>query len=456
MKRVEGMKRTYNYFGLGCAFALGTAALVYAHRDGPDPRHTGAPGDDPLACATSGCHTGTAINAGGGSVKIDFPNGPAYTPGQQQTLTVTVSDPKGKFYGFQMTARLASEPVNGQAGDFTRGAGELVLCDDGSNKGSLGCRANASVQFVEHSTPSNTGKWTVVWTPPSNDAGDVFIFVAGNSNTQMDVPDGSHIYTAHYSLSAASSSGSKPTVSSANVAAGFDAKAPVASGTWIEIYGSNLATAARSWQGADFNGVNAPNTLNGVSVKINDKSAYVDYVSPGQVNVQVPDDPAVGPVKLVVTNAAGDSNSITLQKSAIGPALLAPPDSFNVGGKQYVVAVFQDGSGAFAGRANLISGVKFRPAKAGDIIAVYGIGFGPVSPAIPAGAVATQQNSLQTKPTFRVGGATAELSYDGLAPNLMGLYQFNLKLPAASSGDQPLTVDVGGVSTNQTLFITMQ
>jgi uncharacterized protein (TIGR03437 family) len=449
------MKRIHKYLALGCAFALLTAALIYAHAAGPDPRHTGAPGDDPMACATSGCHTGTPINGGGGSVTIDFPDGlMTYTPGQQQMLTVTVTDPKGKFYGFQMTARLASNPTTGQAGDFTAGSLELVLCDDGSSKGSLGCRANASVQFIEHSTPSTTGKWTVKWTPPASDVGDVLIYVAANSNTQMQVPEGAHIYTANYTLSP-SSGGSKPSISSAGVvsASAFNPKAGVASGTWLEIFGSNLATVTRGWGGSDFNGSNAPTALNGVSVSIDGKPAYVDYVSPSQVNVQVPDDPATGPVQLVVTNAAGPSNPITVQKTAIAPAVLAP-SSFNVGGKQYVVAQFADGT--FVGPANLISGVKFRPAKVGDIVIVYGIGFGPVSPGNASGLITSQSNSLQTKPNFRFGQTAATLMYDGLASGFVGLYQFNIQVPNVSSGDQPLNVDVGGVSTNQSLFITVQ
>ena len=102
------------------------------------------------------------------------------------------------------------------------------------------------------------------------------------------------------------------------------------------------------------------------------------------------------------------------------------------------------------------SGVPFRPAKAGDNIVLYGIGFGAVSPANPAGVVTEGQNSLQTKPTFRFGQTPAELVYWGLAPGFVGLYQFNIKVPSAPSGDQALTVDVGGVSANPNLFITMQ
>jgi hypothetical protein len=47
-----------------------SAELIFAYPTGPDPRHTGAPGDDAQASATSGCHTGTALNGGGGNVLL--------------------------------------------------------------------------------------------------------------------------------------------------------------------------------------------------------------------------------------------------------------------------------------------------------------------------------------------------------------------------------------------------
>ena len=453
------MTRIFQLFAVS-GFALGlTAQLALAHKAGPDPRHTGAPGDDPQACATSGCHTGTALNAGGGSVAVTFPNGNVYTPGQQQTLTVTVADPKLKFSGFQMSARLATDPANGQAGDFTAQAAQLVLCDDGSSKGSKGCAANVSIQFVEHSVPSTTGTWQVSWTPPASNVGDVFLYVAGNSNTQMSVPDGSHIYTARYTLSPAPGSGSKPSVSQAGIvsASAFNPKAGVTSGTWLEIFGSNISPATRGWSGPDFNGSTAPTELNGVKVSVNGKDAFVDFVSSGQVNVQVPDDAATGPVQIVVSNPDGQSDAVTVTKSALAPALLAP-GAWNVGGKQYVVAQLSDGS--FVGKTNLIAGLKFRPAKAGEIVTIYGIGFGPVNPGTPAGTVASGTTALQNKATFLFGQTAGDLActgcYAGLAPGAVGLYQFNVKIPNGPSGDVALTVDAGGVSTKQTLFITLQ
>lgn len=442
------MKGIPRYLAAACTFVLLNAAILHAHKAGPDPRHTGAPGDDPLTCASPTCHVGgPAINAGGGKVEVQFPNGLIYTPGLPQMLTVKVTDAAERFFGFQMTARLGSEPANTPAGSFSAGPGEIVICDNA-------CKPNV-VQFVEHSTPSNTGTWQVAWTPPSTDMGDVFIYIAANSNTQTDIPDKGHVYTAHYTLSSATSGAAKPSISAVQVAAGFNPKAPATSGTWLEIYGSNLSSVSRGWQIPDFDGSNAPTSLNKVSVTVNGKPAYVDFVSSGQVNVQVPEDSASGPVPVVLTNEAGDSNAITIQEAAIAPALLAP-SAFNVGGKQYAAGLFTDGV-TYVGQTNLIAGVKFRPAKAGEVIVLYGIGFGPVTPSNPAGVVTSQKNSLATPPNFRFGQTPATLVYYGLAPGFLGLYQFDITVPGGlGAGDQPLSVDVGGVSLNQTLFITTQ
>jgi len=71
-------------------------------------------------------------------------------------------------------------------------------------------------------------------------------------------------------------------------ASAFEAFNAIAPGTFIEIYGSNLALDARGWSGGDFNGINAPVSLDGTSVNIGGQTAFVNYISPGQVNVLVP------------------------------------------------------------------------------------------------------------------------------------------------------------------------
>ena len=425
------------------------AALLWAYSTGPDPRHTGAPGDDPLACTTAGCHTGTFVNKGGGSVAVNFPNGPTYTPGVQQTFTIVITDSRANAYGFQMTARLDSNLTNGQAGDFTPDNHQIVICDNSALKP---CPANDPVQFIEHNSPYTTNTIQVQWTPPTTNVGNVHIYVAANaaSGTLATQPLGDHIYTANYALTPACTN-STPTLAAGGIisAHDFNQNAGLASGTWLEIYGTNLSCLSGDWS-SSFNGPNAPTTLNGVTVTIDGIKAYIDYVSSGQVNVEAPDDPNTGAgIPIVVANSAGSSNTVMMQKNAIAPALLSPA-SFNTQGHQWVAA--QHHNGTYVGKSGLVSGSTFTPAKVGEIITIYGIGFGPPT---QAGMMASGQTTLQATPNFRFGQTPATLQYAGLSPGSVGLYQFNVSVPNVSPGDMPLNVDVGGVTLNQSLYITV-
>src|SRR5580658_10751893 len=93
--------------------------------------------------------------------------------------------------------------------------------------------------------------------------------------------------------------------------------AAIESGSWVSIYGSNLATTNRSWQASDFSGTNLPTTIDNVSVLIDGKKAAIAYVSPGQLNVQAPADTNTGPVPVEVTIALGSATgTATLQSYA--------------------------------------------------------------------------------------------------------------------------------------------
>src|SRR5207248_3270201 len=91
--------------------------LIYAYEYGPDAGAAGVPGENGT-CSQVGCHTGTGVNAGGGSVTVTFPNDLTYTPGATQHIVVTIEDPKAKKWGFELTARLASDPKQ-MAGTFS-------------------------------------------------------------------------------------------------------------------------------------------------------------------------------------------------------------------------------------------------------------------------------------------------------------------------------------------------
>ena len=229
----------------------------------------------------------------------------------------------------------------------------------------------------------------------------------------------------------------------------------VAPGTWMEIYGTNLANVkSQTWGSADFNGYDAPTTLGGNTLTIGGQSAFMDFISPLQVNALAPSNTGLGMQPVVIDTPGGTSAPYTLPVNVTEPGLDAPP-SFNIGGVQYVVALFADGT--FVLPAGAIPGVASRPAQPGDEIVLYGIGFGAVTPNLLAGQLVEQANTLASSFQMSIGGVpVTNMPYFGLSPNYTGLYQFNVVVPAnAGSGAVPLTFAVGGGAGTQTLFLAL-
>jgi uncharacterized protein (TIGR03437 family) len=246
------------------------------------------------------------------------------------------------------------------------------------------------------------------------------------------------------------SSGASPSISAVISASAFGAFAGVAPGGWVEIYGSNFSSSTRQWGGPDFSGNNAPTSLDGVQVSIGGQKAFVEYISSGQVNAQLPSTIGLGAAQLTLSNGTTSSTPFPVTVTPTQPGLLAPP-SFQVSGRQYVVAQLPDGT--FVLPAGAIAGVASRPAKPGETIVIYGTGFGPVNPNIPAGQIVTEVNKLAASVQILFGNTSAPLSYSGLAPNLIGLYQFNVVVPAVPDNNlTPLTFVLGGTGGTQTLY----
>jgi uncharacterized protein (TIGR03437 family) len=239
-------------------------------------------------------------------------------------------------------------------------------------------------------------------------------------------------------------------------ATAFKSSSATAPGSWLEIFGTNLSVTTRGWAVGDFAGNVAPTSLDGVSVTIGDKSAYVAYVSPTQLNVLVPDGVAIGAgVPVVVKTPAGESQATPVNTTDLAPELLAP-SSFAVAGRQYAVATLpgSDGTTTFVGPSGAIAGVNIRPAKPGEVLTLYGIGFGQVSPAIPAGFIASTASSVTNPVTVQFGSTPATVQYAGVAPGFVGLYQFNVQVPNLPAGDWPLLISVNGTPVAQNLYIT--
>lgn len=245
-----------------------------------------------------------------------------------------------------------------------------------------------------------------------------------------------------------------PTIRTDNpVLTSFGGRAGFSSNTYVEIYGQNFASSQRLWTGSDFNGVNAPTSLDGVSVSVNGRPAFVYFISPNQININTPEDTATGPVTIQVRTPLGVSNSVVVNRARIAPTLQTVPQ-FLIDNKQYVVALTPDFA-TFIGRPGMLQGVNFAPARPGDTIAIYALGCGPTSPPTQAGTVAAQASAIASPYRLRIGGQQASVTFAGIVGGTIGLYQFNVVVPAVPAGDQPIDLEIDGIPNAQNLVITI-
>lgn len=244
----------------------------------------------------------------------------------------------------------------------------------------------------------------------------------------------------------------QPTISTSQAAIpSFLGKSGFGSNMYVEIYGSNLSGTTRTWTGADFQGSTAPTQLDGVSVTVNGKPAAVYFISPGQININTPEDTATGPVQIQVKNGLGVSNVGTAVRARVSPTLQAIPQ-FNIGGKSYVVAQTPDFK-SFIGIPGMVAGVPFVEARPGDTVSLYALGCGPTNPITLAGVVAASSAPLALSYQVKIGGVPANVTFAGIAAGTVGLYQINLVIPNVLPGDQPIELLVDGISNQQGLVI---
>lgn len=216
--------------------------------------------------------------------------------------------------------------------------------------------------------------------------------------------------------------------------------------SWIAVQGTNLAQTTRTWHISDFVGNLLPTQLDGVSVWVNGKPGYIYYVSPTLVNLLAPDDTATGPVQVQVANSQGTSVMSAANETQFTPAF------FQFSPKYPAAAHL---SGVLLGPPGLIPGANFAPAKPGETIELYGTGFGPTNPALPANQTVTKAAPLVNSVTVTVGGEPAKVRFAGLV--FPGEELLNVTLPAdLPDGDATLVATVGDVSTQTGIFILVQ
>jgi uncharacterized protein (TIGR03437 family) len=227
--------------------------------------------------------------------------------------------------------------------------------------------------------------------------------------------------------------------------------AGVASSAWIEVQGLNLSTTTRSWTSSDFTGSKLPTSLDGVSVTINGLPAYLDFVSPEQINVLAPDDAATGSVQVQVTNALGVSAPFTVTKSDAMPALLNSQLSAS-SAQTHGQVVAMHANGSPVGYPNTDGCASCVPALPGETIALFGTGFGATKTPAPASQMVSDPAQLANPVTVAIGGKSATVTFAGRVSS--GLDQVNVTIPDGLPGGEAFVVaTVEGLSTPDYLFM---
>jgi uncharacterized protein (TIGR03437 family) len=234
-----------------------------------------------------------------------------------------------------------------------------------------------------------------------------------------------------------------PTVTTGGVVPVFSTVSTVQPGEWTSIYGANLAIGTTTWIPGSF-----PTSLGGTSVTIDGKSAFLWYVSPTQINLQVPADSNTGSVPVVVKTAAGAVVTSTVILAPFAPSF-SLLDSKHVAG----IILRSNGSGAYGGGTYDIIGPTGSPlgyatvaAKAGDTVELFGVGFGPTNPPVPVGAIFSGAAATTNPVTLSINNVSVAPFFAG--ESSAGLYQLNVTIPPGlGTGDVPLQGFVGGSQT---------
>ncbi len=246
---------------------------------------------------------------------------------------------------------------------------------------------------------------------------------------------------------AAATGGLAPVISANGVVNGASFQPGIVTNSWVTIQGAGLATKTDDWSNSIVNGA-LPTSLDGVSVTMGGKPAYIYYISPGQLNVLAPDVPA-GPVTITVTTTGGTSAAFVSTASAYGPAFFGWP------GNQ-VVATRTDYS--YAVKAGTFAGATTAAAKPGDVIILWATGFGPTNPAAPAGVAVPSDKAYATGslPSITIDNVPATVYGAALAPGSVGLYQIAIQVPPSlADGDWPIQALVAGVMSPEGAILSV-
>ena len=226
------------------------------------------------------------------------------------------------------------------------------------------------------------------------------------------------------------------------VVSAADLTSAVAPGGLMAVEGTNLSGTNQATSE-----VPLPTIINDSCLTVNGQPIHMMFVSPSQVNAQMPA-LASGNVSLVMHTPGGVSNSFLLTVPAASPAVFLS-NSTDQGNTPTIIRW-----------SNGLMVTATNPVHRGDILVIYLTGLGPVNPPVGDGQPAPFSPLSQTvaNPAVAIGGSGAPVLFSGLVPGYVGLYVLNISVPSSTPQglSVPLTITQGGVTYTQNVRVVQQ
>ena len=218
-----------------------------------------------------------------------------------------------------------------------------------------------------------------------------------------------------------------------------DPNGAIAPGSIAALFGSSLADDLQLAKD-----VPLPTTLGNTSVTFNGIPAPLFFVSSGQINAQFPFAVLPGEVSVQVKRGSETSAVQTVTIAAVSPGI-------------YTLNQQDTGNGAILHAETFQAVNQSAPARPGEFLSIFCAGLGALqSPATSGDIPPTPPPQTTSQPQVNIAGIPGEVTYSGLAPGFVGLYQVNVQVPAGvPSGTQELQIIINGVPSN-TVTIAVQ
>jgi uncharacterized protein (TIGR03437 family) len=384
---------------------------------GPPASRTGAPAllTFPVEPTCTLCHGSYPLNSGPGIVTISgLPA--SYAPGQEVTVTITITQAERARYGFEATA----------VDDRGIRAGDFIVTDPVRTRTTDGVGVHNGRQYIQHITAgtqptgTNQGSWSFIWRAPARNVGRVTFYVAGNAANGNGGTGLDYIYNISQSIQPA---GALAVVS----AASFIPTDALSAEAIASLFGENLADGTEVAATLPL-----PTTLAGTTVRVRDAAGAVRpaplfFASPGQINFLIPTGTGAGLATITVVRGDNTVGTSSVRIDSVAPSLFAA----NADGRGLAVAVAlrikANGAQSFepiaqfnetTGRFEAVS-LDLGPPGDQVFLAAFGSGL----------RGRTNNNNLAL-----IGGADAEVVFVGAQGELAGLDQANLRIPRSLIG----------------------